>query len=476
MDERKDMRGQLFDDLSYKEKPHIEIADDRMSAALIVPDDPLYADIFGLIAEAGVYVGIDTELVKEVNSSLLTGRRTERSYIIARGKKAVSGQNGELILRTVKPADMILSSEDINNVDYRVYKQKQLALAEKDQPVAMIISPTKGRDGMTVTGEPIDSLDGLEVELDLGKNVYINGKKLVSSIDGLIEYSKIGNKIKFDISEVYMIKGDVDFSTGNIDFPGSIIVKGSIKAGFEVKARNEVIATTIRGKVTAGGGVTARQGIIGGQLHAEIFAGGSIFAKFMHKARVISGDSVVVKKSIMYSEIYAENEVSVESAPGSIIGGKTFAVNGISAKILGSESYVKTDVSIFSSVRDVLEMKKFVAERYELSKTLVKLETYLGNNKEILMRQGEDKRIMIDKLLKKREQLRKEIVIKDAELKIIQQKLTEKSDGRVYVGKIVYPEVKCMIGGRFYLVKEEYSKGIFYFSEEDQEVDYKTER
>ncbi|MGE4319354.1 MAG: DUF342 domain-containing protein [Deferribacterales bacterium] len=476
MDEKRDMRGQLFDDLAYKEQPSIEISDDLMSATLIVPDDPLYVDVFSLIAESGVYVGIDTELVKEINAALLTGKKTERAYVIARGKKAVSGQNGELILRTVKPADMILSSEDITNVDYRVYKQKQLALAEKDQPVAMIISPTKGRDGMTVTGEPIDSLDGLEVELDLGKNVYINGKKLVSSIDGLIEYSKVGNRIKFDISEVYLIKGDVDFSTGNIDFPGSVIVKGSIKAGFEVKARNEVVATTIRGKVTAGGGVTARQGIIGGQLHAEIFAGGSIFAKFMHKAKVISGDSVMVKKSIMYSEVYAENEVAVESAPGSIIGGKTFAVNGISAKILGSESYVKTDVSIFSSVHDVLDMKKFVAERYELSKTLIKLETYLGNNKEVLMRQGEEKRAMIDKLLKKREQLRKEIVIKDAELKLIQQKLTEKSDGRIHVGKTVFPEVKCMIGGRFYLVKEESSKGTFSFSEEDQEINYNNEK
>lgn len=464
--------GQIFEDPVYKEKPTVEVSADKMQAILHIPSDPLYVDVFGLLAEAGVFAGADKNVISEVSAKLLRGDKLEKSYVVATGIKPVNGQNGELIMRTNKPADVILSSEDISSVDYRVYKQKQLALASKDSPVAMIINPTKGHNGMNVLGEPVSAQDGDEVDLDLGANVKREGNKLIALIDGLIEYSKNDSKIKFDISEVYLIKEDVDFSTGNIDFPGSVIVKGSIKAGFEVKAKNEVVASTIRGKVVSGGGVTAKQGIIGGQGQAEIIAEGSVYAKFVHKAKIITGDSVYVKKSIMNSEIYAENQVAVENLPGSIIGGRTYAVNGIYAKIYGSEAYVKTEVAIFTSVRGIIDLKNIMAERFEMSKTLIKLENYLGNNKDLLMRQGEAKRIMVDKLLRKREEFRKELVKKDNYIKEIQNHLVEKNDSRITIGKKAMPEVKFMIGGRFVLLKDSVSRGSYFFSQETNEVEF----
>jgi len=465
-------RGQIFQDFEYKQKPEVEISPDRMTAVVTIPEMPLYVDIFGLLADAGVVSGIDTAAVRDVNSMLLRGERMEKSYVVATGRAPAKGQDGELILRSARPQDIILSSDELVSVDYRIYKQKQLALAEMEQPIAMIISPTTGRDGIDVCGRPIPAQDGKEVELELGKKVYRNGKKVISRIDGLVEYGKVGGVIYLDVSEVYLVPEDVDFTTGNIDFPGSVIIKGSIKAGFEVRAKNEVIATTIRGRVIAGGGVTARQGILGGQDAADIYSEGSVYAKFIHKAKIITNEGVYVKKSIMNSEIYAEKEIIVDGVPGSIIGGKVFSVEGISAKIYGSEAYIKTDVAIFTSVKDVVDMRRMVAKRYETSKMLTKLETYLGNNKEILMRQSEEKRIMIDKLLIKREQLRKEITQIDSMIKEIQSKLVMKNDSKIHVGRYAYPEVKFMIGGRFALTKDKTSRGFYYFNEKTGEVEF----
>lgn len=94
----------------------------------------------------------------------------------------------------------------------------------------------------------------------------------------------------------------MDYSTGNIDFPpGSVMIKGIVKAGFEVRAKNEVIADTIQGgKVIAGGSVVAKQGgIIGGNKQAVVeTGGGSVYAKFVERAKIVSGDSVVIKKSL----------------------------------------------------------------------------------------------------------------------------------------------------------------------------------
>lgn len=465
-------RGKVFEEFAYKQKPEIAISPDRMTVDVVIPDIPLYADVFELLAEAGVVYGIDTAVVRDINSQLLHGDRMEKSYVVARGREPAHGQDGELILRSARPQDIILSSDELVSVDYRIYKQKQLALAEKDQPIAMIISPTAGKEGMDVCGRVLPAKNGRDVELELGRKVYKDGKKVISRIDGLVEYGKVRGVIHLNVSPVYLVPEDVDFTTGNIDFPGSVIVKGSIKAGFEVRAKNEVVATTIRGRVIAGGGVMARQGIIGGQEAADIYSEGSVYAKFIHKAKIITNEGVYVKKSIMNSEIYAEKEIVVDGVPGSIIGGKVFSVEGISAKIYGSEAYIKTDVAIFTSVKDVMDMRKMVAKRYETSKMLTKLETYLGNNKEILMRQSEQKRVMIDKLLIKREQLRKEIAALDNMIKETQSKLVLKNDSKIYVGRYAYPEVKFMIGGRFVLTKDKTSRGCYYFDDKSGEVEF----
>ncbi|WP_277656390.1 DUF342 domain-containing protein [Seleniivibrio woodruffii] len=466
-------RGETFEEFSYKQLPVIEISPDRMIARVKFPPMPLCVDIFNLLAEAGVCSGIDTMTVRELNQMLTNGERLEETYIVARGREPSDGMEGELILRSTRPQDVILSSDELVSVDYRIYKQKQLALAEMEQPIAMIINPTEGRDGVDVTGKSVPAKPGQDVKLDLGRNVYISGKKVISRIDGLVEYGRVNGIIYLDVSQVYIVKEDVDFTTGNIDFPGSVIVNGSIKAGFQVRARNEVIATTIRGRVIAGGGVTARQGIIGGQEAADIYSEGSVYAKFVHKAKIITNEGVYVKKSIMASEIYAEKEVIVDGAPGSIIGGKIFSVKEISAKVYGSESYVKTEVAIFTSVKDVVDMKKLVAQRFETSKMLNKLENYLGNNKEILMRQGESKRAMIDKLLRKREQMRKEIASLDSMIKELQGKLVMNSTGRIEVQRHAYPEVKFMIGGRFVLTTEKTKRGTYYFDKKTEEVEFR---
>lgn len=38
------------------------------------------------------------------------------------------------------------------------------------------------------------------------------------------------------IEPVYTIKGDIDYSVGNIDFKGSVRIGGNVVAGFSIKA------------------------------------------------------------------------------------------------------------------------------------------------------------------------------------------------------------------------------------------------
>lgn len=476
MTDNKDVLGSLFeDDEPEKESPSIEIAEDGMEAYLLVPPQPMIMDIRELIGELGISFGVDSELVADINEKLLDGAKTERKYLLAKGKKPVFGQPGELILRTQKPEDMILSSEDLTQVDYKVYKKKMLALAEKEKPIAMVIEPTKGHSGMNIFGEAIEGKDGDEVVIDMGEHVYRSGKKIISKIDGLIEYRKNADgTIYFDVSEVYIVEGDVDYSTGNISFTGSVIVKGTVKAGFEVDARNEVVAETIRGTVKSGGAVVAKKGIIGGTKKAQIYAGGAVYAKFIQNAEIHSGESVEVKKSIIMSEVYAEKEVNVETSPGSIIGGSTYAVEGVNVKVLGSESFVKTEVALYQSVSDVVLLRDIISQRFELSKNLLRIDTYLGQDRKMLFNGvAGDKKELVNKLLKKRDQLRRELLEKNGELKSIQRMLTTPVNGRIVVEKTVWPEVRISIAGKYMLLKNEKKKGSFYFDKENERVEFK---
>jgi len=40
-----------------------------------------------------------------------------------------------------------------------------------------------------------------------------------------------------EVSEYLEIEGDVDYNTGNIEFPGIVIIKGDVKPGFVVRAK-----------------------------------------------------------------------------------------------------------------------------------------------------------------------------------------------------------------------------------------------
>ena len=42
------------------------------------------------------------------------------------------------------------------------------------------------------------------------------------------------------VDPVFLVKGDLDYQTGNIDFIGSVVIKGDVKSGFNVKASGDI--------------------------------------------------------------------------------------------------------------------------------------------------------------------------------------------------------------------------------------------
>ena len=70
---------------------------------------------------------------------------------------------------------------------------------------------------------------------------------------------------KLSVVPVLEIKGDVGPATGNIDFVGSVLIRGRIKSGFRVVAKGDVqVERTLEdAEIKAGGNIILQRGIQG---------------------------------------------------------------------------------------------------------------------------------------------------------------------------------------------------------------------
>ena len=101
--------------------------------------------------------------------------------------------------------------------------------------------------------------------LPRGKNTEISedGTQLVASIAGSVDFT--GNV--FQVKPVLEVPGDVDFSTGNINFLGDVNIRGNVLSGFTVRAMGNV---RVEGVVEAGSSVEAGQGHVPAALGGDL--------------------------------------------------------------------------------------------------------------------------------------------------------------------------------------------------------------
>lgn len=71
--------------------------------------------------------------------------------------------------------------------------------------------------------------------LKYGRNISINEDKteIVSDVDGDVVLT---DDTVF-VEDTYTVAADVDVSTGNIEYDGNVLVNGTVKSGFSVKAK-----------------------------------------------------------------------------------------------------------------------------------------------------------------------------------------------------------------------------------------------
>lgn len=310
------------------------VAPNAMAAYLICGDQAPVGDaanqIIGALEAEGVTHGVDHEAIGALRATWTPGT----AVLVARGDPPVPGADATTEQTFSSSSEFTASVRDDGGVNY--FASQLTASIVAGTPILLKHSSTPGTEGGNVRGEPLPTQAGKDLDLKrmAGKGVTISedGMQLVAAIDGTPAVAQG----KYSVAPSLQIAQDVDFSTGNVNFPGNVVVNGEVLDGFEVHSEGDITIRSTVGAATldAGGSVALMAGMFGHE-KGSIVAQGDVKATFLTECTVQAQGDVLVQGEISRSTITAGRSVQVSGA-GKIIGGTIRAGNQVSANILGS--------------------------------------------------------------------------------------------------------------------------------------------
>ncbi|MBU2700009.1 protein of unknown function (DUF342 family) [Sporomusaceae bacterium BoRhaA] len=418
----------------------VKVDINRLEASIdlnILPDAPT-ATVSQLLDElkaVGVVYGIDEQALET-----LSKLRLATNFICARGVLACNGDNAYLKYyvdpdRQGRPDELEDGRVDFKEINSFLCVEKEQILVEK-------ISPTAGIPGMDVYGEPLPALPGKDKRLPAGKNVIVvDDRRLYAAIDGHLH---IFLDKRINVIPVIVIDGDVDYNTGNIDFKGSVIVRGTVQPNFCVKAGGNVeVSGAICGGTVEANSIIVRQGMNRGIIKARE----RLVINFIENATVYADEDVIVSDVIMNSQVFAGSRVIIEGRRGLVLGGRISAGELIRSVTVGNKLGVATEleVSLKPFLKDeLIELRQQIKKDERLYTEMELSITYFRNQgvdnfsaeKKERYKKNEAE---FNTLLNRIEETRQRIMN-------IESIIYSLKPGRIRVSGSIYPGTKISIG------------------------------
>ncbi len=383
--------------------------------------------------------GVDEQLVDRLSHD---EERYFHLFLIARGKPAFDGENGNIVDYFPRSIDRVLEVDEYGQVDYT--NLNLIRNVKLGQEICRLIQPTEGNPGRTVLDQEIPAKSGRPVPLPKGRNTEISedGLTLVASMAGHVEFT--GRS--FQVKPVMDIQGDVDFSTGDINFIGDINIAGDVLSGFTVRAMGSIHVGGVveaGSSVEAGGDLVVVKGILGDGT-TIVRSQRSVFSKYIENATIYARENLQTD-CIINGSIYCDGEVRVRSGRGCIIGGRIWAAKMVNVQTVGSQSEVRTSVALGGLPCTNFEREIIQRELKELTIELEKLECQLDSpTKSSILGKTRMKLSVAELKLKQLEE----------DLADIKLTLEEKESGRLECS-LAYPGTEISFGEEILRLRQE---------------------
>ncbi|WP_029232114.1 DUF342 domain-containing protein [Butyrivibrio sp. VCB2006] len=409
-------------------------------------------EVLDSLAYRKIVYGIQNEAIHE----FFQHRQYCTEIVVAQGKPVKQGQNAKVELHfnanlRPKPALREDGSVDYHNLNLinNVNAGDLLATLHPEVP---------GEPGINTLGENIKAAAVKSTYIKYGKNTIISEDKMTLTAEKSGHVTIKEGKIT--VSDVLTVE-NVDVSTGNIDYEGSVVVKGVIATGFSVKAGSNIVVKGIVEGATleAGADVILECGAKAG---GTIKAGGNIIAKFIENA-TLSASGGITSECILHSNVTSGTEINVTGKRGFIAGGKVIAADKIQAKILGSEMGANTIIEVGADPQVKLRLKELQKNMGTAQKNLESIKPTIEGFSKMLKAGAKfspDQVANVQKLIAMNKALTQQIQDNSEEYAALMEKLAEQKEAEVIVEGTAYPGTTVNIGELSMIVKKpvQYSK------------------
>ncbi len=444
----------------------IEISDDEMKAwAHVTPPRGLgrhleYEDIVRALEAKGVVFGVNDETIHKYLDEADYSAPLEA----ATGQKPRNGRDAKVEYKVRIQKEINLEEDESGRVNFANLDLVENVVA--GQILAVKMPPDEGETGRTVLNRILDVKPGRDGQIRHGKGTIMSedGLTLTAEINGEVIFSQG----RISVHPVKTVAGDVGMSSGNIVFLGSVVVTGSVKDNFSVKAAGniEIRGAVQKAHLEAEGDIIIHGGIQGREDGYIESTGGSVYAKFVQSATIVSEGEIVVAEGILHSNLDAGTKVVCNGRRAQIVGGVIRASNEVRAKTIGSEAFTPTEVRVgynpklLRRVIDLEKIKEDIKEKMETGEQTIK---YLNTQKA----QGgdsftDDKKQKLEELLKSKAKYDEKMLEIDSEIQEISETMkVVQGTPSVSVDKTIWNNVNLYIQDASLGIRQDYNHVTF---------------
>lgn len=334
--------------------------------------------------------------------------------------------------------------------------------------------PVPGIDGIDVMGQKVLTRPVANLSFNPDSTGAITDKNdpelLIAEIAG--QPKLITNGVK--VNNIVEIE-NVDLSTGNVDFEGTIRINGDIKSGMRLRVSGDVFVNGMveAAEVVAGGDVSIKGGIIGATDTQPGAAGtapaqgakitsksGSIQALFAQNVYIEAAKAILISGNASQCELIAGEEILVgknnSTKGGQIVGGRAQATNLIKAVSFGAPTGNTTRLQVGS---DPQWAEKLHAKEKEIEKKADELEYTIKLMTHIKSKGSKEEQATLPEV-----DANRMLIVE--EIRELNKVLQEMKDGhlpldqaRIVANKTIHEGVEIRIGKQIMLVTSDLGKG-----------------
>lgn len=306
-------------------------------------------DVIRALGAVGVTYGIDNAAVLQACKATAPLKIT-----VARKKDAVDGQDAWFKPLVELAFNRVPQVNEDGLIDFR--DLGEVFTVEPGDKLMRRIPATEGTSGCDVRGRVIRPKPGKDVWFARGLTGVATAPGdpdvLVADIKGLPVLVENG----MIVEQLYTVE-QVDMSSGNVVFDGTIQIEGDVLANMKVSATGSIIigGTVEGGVLEAGGDVQVAGGIIA---KSKVTAQGQVSARFVENSTIEAGTVISIEDMVLQSELLALNQIMIgvkSSRRGRLVGGTARTMMLLQAPQIGDDSSGTTTVQV--GVNPILEAR-----------------------------------------------------------------------------------------------------------------------